>query len=217
MTFWTFLIVGTLLMVGVMLIARLPYRLPVWKTVIAAVLLTFAGYAGAKLMAFIEAGTWSGRSFYGALFFAPILMVPVAWLLRVRTGDLLDMCAPAECVMLAMLKVNCALDGCCYGYLIRIDEQGNLVRFPSQIVECVTALLLMLVLLWMTRKEKFHGSIYPWYMLLYGVLRFGLNLLRETEPFIWGLPAGNFWSLISAGIGLALLLIHRRQMKAEKV
>ena len=111
--------------------------------------------------------------------------------------------------MLALLKVQCIVDGCCYGMALRLNSEGRLVRFPSQAVECADALVLAAVLLLMIRMGKGRGRMYAWYMLLYGVCRFGLNLLRETTPFIWIQPAGNFWSLVSIAIGLAILLAAR--------
>lgn len=61
------------------------------------------------------------------------------------------------------------------------------------------------------RKQKNRGRIYPWFMVLYGITRFGWNLLRETKPFVWVLPAGNFWSLIAIVIGVLWLLIDRKK------
>lgn len=206
MSLYAFLAIGTVLMIGVMLIANRAYRVPKLRVVVGAVLLTVAGFAGAKLMAFIEMGDWSGKSFFGALFFAPVVMIPVSLALKVRWRDMLDLCAPAECVMLALLKVQCLTDGCCYGRPLRLDATGHLVRFPSQAVECGCALALMLLLLFMIHRGWGRGRLYAWYMLLYGVSRFFLNLLRETIPFVWILPAGNFWAMISAAIGLCAIL-----------
>ena len=216
MRLYGYLAVGSLLMLGAMLAANRNTRVPWYKLCAASVLLTLSGLAGAMLMAFIESGNWGGRSFFGALFLAPVLMVPVALALRIPWRDMLDLCAPAECVMLALLKVQCTIDGCCYGMLLRIDMTGRPIRFPSQIVECACALVLMLVLVVMMRKNWGRGRIYAWYMLLYGVSRFALNLLRETTPFIWILPAGNFWALISSVIGLAIILAGARKMPVRE-
>ena len=206
MSFEMFIAVGTGLMIAVMLAAGRWLDVKAWKSAVAAVVLTAVGIAGAKLMAFVESGSWGGRSFFGALFLAPLLMAPVALVLRVPVGDMLDMCAPAECVMLALLKVQCCLDGCCYGRVLRISATGGIVRFPSQIVECANAALIMVALLWIIHRGRARGRVYAWYMVLYGVCRFALNWLRETSPFVWGLPAGNFWALVSLAIGGAWMI-----------
>ena len=209
-----FLLLGTFLMMAVMLFANRWMHLPVWKILTASVILTLAGVAGARIMARIEMGVWGGISYYGAVFFAPLLMIGVSFLLRVRPSQMLDLCAPSECVMLALLKVNCYLNGCCFGKVIGISKEGDIIRFPSQIVESVTALLLMAVLLSLIRGGKQNGRIYCWYLLLYGAVRFVLNLMRETEPFLLGMPAGNFWSLVSNAAGGILLALKRYKGKS---
>lgn len=211
------LAVGTLAMAAVMLLPR-RWRagLPMWKTLLSAAVLTVLGVLGAKLMFLIESGFWAGTSFYGAVFFPPMIMVLLALLLRVPPLALLDLCAPAECVMLAILKMQCAVNGCCVGILLTITADGTYIRFPSQIIELLNALVLMVMLLWLIRKGTWQGRIYPIYMLLYGVTRFILNLLRDTKPFLLGLPAGNFWSLVAIVIALIWLrLAHPQKGVAE--
>lgn len=213
----TALIIGTIAMAAVMLLPR-RWRagLSMWKTLLSAAVLTVLGVLGAKLMFLIESGFWAGTSFYGAVFFPPLFMVLLALLLRVPPLTLLDLCAPAECVMLAILKMQCAVNGCCVGMLLTITADGTYIRFPSQIIELLNALILMVILLRLIRKGTWQGRIYPIYMLLYGITRFILNLLRDTEPFLLGLPAGNFWSLVAIVIALIWLrLAHPQKGVAE--
>lgn len=211
-----FLAIGTIAMLAVMLIVCGCYKIAVWKTIISSVLLTLSGLLGARLMFFIESGRWGGVSFFGAVFFAPIIMLFVGYALRVPVKSLLDMCAPAECIMLALLKVKCYIDGCCDGRLLCVLEDGTAIRFESQIVELINAFIIMIVLIFMIYKGKATGRIYIWYMIIYGVSRFILNWFRDTKPFIIGLPAGNFWSLVSIIIGVVLLtLLSKIERKSE--
>ena len=211
------LIIGTLAMAAVMLLPR-RWRagLPMWKTLLSAAVLTVLGVLGAKLMYVLENGGFGGISYYGAVFFPPLFMVLLALLLRVPPLTLLDLCAPAECVMLALLKVLCLKNGCCGGRLLFTTASGGEIYFPSQIIELLNALVLMVMLLWLIRKGTWQGRIYPIYMLLYGITRFILNLLRDTKPFLLGLPAGNFWSLVAIVIALIWLrLAHPQKGVAE--
>ena len=189
-----FLAIGTVLMIGVMLICRRWRPNAVWVILCIAVLLTIAGVISVRLMYFIESGRWGGLSFFGAVLFVPVLFILVKLLFHMPYGELMDLCAPAECVMLALMKVQCLIFNCCKGRVLSVDASGTEIRFPSQIVELVFALLLMIVLVLLLRNKINTGKIYPYYMVFYGTGRFMLNLLRETSPFIWILPAGNFWS-----------------------
>lgn len=211
---YVFLAIGTglMLMVTVPLARRL--KLPKIRTVIFTVLLALVGLAGALLMGVAEGNAWGARSFFGALFLPLLVMPPVALLLRYPCGKMLDLCAPAECVMLALLKLKCYADGCCYGREITLFSRTFV--FPSQLTELAAALILMAVLIKLILSGLQEGSVYPWYMILYGVSRFFLNLLRDTTPFVWILPAGNFWSIVSLILGiLALWILKRKSCAAQ--
>ena len=204
-------------MFAAMLIADKNDRTPWWKLLIASVILAAAGVLGARLMYLAENGIWGGISFYGAVFFPPLIMWLAALALKLPISRVLDLCAPAECVMLALLKVQCMVEGCCGGRVIGVSSKtGEPIIFPSQIAECANALVLMVILILLIRGGKKKGLAYPAYLILYGVTRFFLNLLRETTPFILGLSAGNFWSLVSIVIGLiAWFAVRKKQSSME--
>ena len=195
-------------MLIVMLYLRKYYRLAYWKIVITAVLLTVSGTIGTMLLFWIESGNWGGTSFYGAIFFVPVIMTVVAIILKIPAGAMLDLCAPAECIMLALMKLRCLYWGCCAGRVM-FTLQDVPIRFPSQIVELVTIVCVMMALLQFIKKSRYIDQIYAWYLILYGATRFVLNLLRDTKPFVWILPAGNFWSLISITIGILVLCLWK--------
>lgn len=195
---------GTVGMLILMLLRRKTFpQIALWKMPIISILLTLAGVAGAMLMFFIESGRFGGTSFFGAILFIPILMLP-ALLLRVPFDTLMDLCAPAECLMLAFMKVDCLVSDCCIGqYLPSLGFQ-----FPSQIVEMITILVIMLILLQLEQKSQHRGTLYAYYLILYGVTRFILNWFRYgLTPFVWILPAGNFWSIVAVILGLVWLAI----------
>ncbi len=215
MSFELFLVVGMLAMFFCLLYCGEIYHFPAWGMAILAVALTCIGALGAFLLGRIETGRWSARSYYGAVYLVPILMFPLALVFRLPYNRLLDISAPAGCVMLALLKVKCKIDGCCYGRIFHPAE-GLKVQFPSQIVECIAALLLMAILIIMVKKGKWTGKIYPWYMVLYGVSRFVLNFFRETTPWIGPLSSGAFWSLIAIVSGSIALIVLKRKDKMDK-
>lgn len=201
---------GTVGMFLLMLLRRNRFpQIKVWKYPLISIFLTIAGVAGTMLLFFVETGRFGGTSFYGAVLFVPLLMLP-AMLLRISFRDLMDLCAPAECLMLTIMKIDCLTSGCCIGrYLPSLRFQ-----FPSQIVEMITAFFIMLILLHLETKGNFRGKLYAWYMIIYGTARFALNWLRYgLTPFVLGLPAGNFWSVVAVVIGLVWLALLRAKEK----
>lgn len=210
------LTLGTVLMFSVMLICNRAYGFRVGKIAATALLLTFAGVLSVKLMYFIENGSFSGQSFFGAIFFVPLLFVPITLLLRLPYRSVLDLCAPSICIMLAIMKLECLRSGCCIGKFLYFNADGKGVRFPSRELELAAALIIMAVLIMFIRKGKLGGKIYPVFMIVYGIARFILNWFRETTPFIFGLPAGNFWSIISVIAGaIWLISLERSRQKKE--
>ena len=214
-SFYWFLLGGMIAMFLVMWFCSRVYGIALWKIVATALILTPAGYFGAKLMFFIEAGGWDGRSLYGAVFLVPIIMMPTAKLLKIRYGELMDVCTPAGCVMFALLKVKCVIDGCCGGRVIGVRNHEFI--FPSQKVECAAFVIILVIVIVMIFKRRHYTQVYPCFMVIYGFARFFLNLFRETTPWIGPLPAGNFWSIISVMTGFAILcLIKQHECNLSK-
>lgn len=205
------LLMGTLSMILIMAYSCVKYRISLWKVVPCAMVLAVLGVLGTKIMAVLEGGSFEGQSFYGAVLFTPLMMCLTAPLFRMKVTDLLDLCAPAECGMLVFQKVACLVTGCCEGRIFGYNSLGEAIRFPSQIMEIIAAVIILCVLLCMVQTGKQRGRLYFWYLFLYGSIRFVLNLFRETSPFIWILPAGNFWSLIAIVIGIVTLKLTKKK------
>ena len=186
------------------------------KTILAAVCLTICGVLGTYLWFWLETGgRWSGRSFYGAVFLVPVMFLAVAPMLRIQYARLMDMCAPAECIMLVLMKILCLLEGCCGGMLLYTAADGTPVLFPSQMVELANAAILCGVLLWLSRKEKQRGLIYPWYLFLYGATRFILNFFRAENSL--KLTSGGIWSLLAIAIGGCILLASNKKKEQREI
>lgn len=193
---------GALCMLVVMLTRRKLFpQVKPWKMVIITILLTLSGVLGAILMYWVENKHFGGTSFFGALLFVPLLMLPVI-LLKIPYGTLMDLCAPAECIMLAILKIDCLINDCCSGRYM----QALGVHFPSRIVEMIVILLIMVALLRIEKQAKKKNKLYGYYLIFYGFTRFFLNLLRDAlTVFVWILPPGNFWSIIAVITGICWL------------
>ena len=178
-------------------------QVAIWKMALLTVWLTITGVFGTMVLAYIEMGKFGGTSFYGAVFLVPILMVP-AMLLKLTYRDILNLCAPAECAMLVVMRFDCLDKGCCFGkYLPKLGFQ-----FPSQIAEMVVGLAVMFALIRLHKKNQ-QTQLYPWFMILYGTCRFLINGLRYggMDPWIFGLSKGHFWSVVSVTTGIVWLLV----------
>lgn len=187
------------------------YAVSYWKAGVLGLSTMVLGLLGTFILYFIENGVWGGMSFFGGVLFTPLLMLPVAYLCKVRRRDMLDLITMPGLAMFCIYKFNCYLSGCCRGMILGHAE-GKPIVFPSQIVESASALLILLILLLVERKRRPEGRLWPLALILYGAVRFGLNWLRRDQvPFVWVLPAGAFWALVSIAVGIVwLCLLHKR-------
>lgn len=211
-----FLSAGTVAMMIQMFLRYKQYSISAWKVPVINVFLTIAGTLGTLLMYFLENGFFGGRSFFGALFLTPLLMMPVGLVLRIPFSSLMDLCAPAECAMLAIMKVDCILQECCGGIVLFTTEAGKEIHFPSQILEAFLVAAIMLALMQLEKNKNNRGKIYPFYLILYGGVRFVINWFRaDISPFVWTLPAGNFWGLFAIAIGCIWFMIVNLKRKTK--
>lgn len=203
---------GVAMCVSMLLQKRQYPQVAVWKMILLTLWILITGVSGTMVLAYIETGEFGGTSFYGAVFLVPILILP-AMLMKITYKDILNLCAPAECAMMVVMRFDCLDKGCCFGrYLPQLKFQ-----FPSQIAEMVVGVAIMITLIRMHKKDE-QARLYPWYMILYGVCRFILQGFRYggTDPWVLGMSQGHFWSLISVVIGTAWLLLSRVGKSAAK-
>jgi phosphatidylglycerol:prolipoprotein diacylglycerol transferase len=83
-------------------------------------------------------------------------------------------------------------------------------RHDLGLYEVFWSLAVLALFQWLGRKPRPWGLYTGLFALLYGPFRFGLDFLRVTDRTYAGLTPGHYASLLSVGIGVALLLYMRR-------
>ncbi len=112
-----------------------------------------------------------------------------------------DAIAPSVGVGIALTRVGCFLNGCCYGavtgsslgvlfppnspagaFQLRLHAHGAHAAvphiYPSQLFETAGGFLITLIILWVGRKKLFTGFQFYLLWALYAILRFGVDLTR---------------------------------------
>ncbi len=202
-----FILIGLVLMIFISLFQIKISKLSIFKSILLSIFLVVFGVTGAVILAYIENGNWGGISFYGSVLLIPVLLPIVSILLKEKYTKLLDLSVPQICIMLFAMKINCHISGCCGGKLLYISKSGSEIFFPSQIVESIIALILAIIFIGLINKRKMKNNIYPLFFIVYGTTRLILNFFRNVkENFIWIIPAGHFWSIISILIGFVFIV-----------
>jgi hypothetical protein len=84
------------------------------------------------------------------------------------------------------------------------DDEG--FRHPVVLYDGLKNFLLIPILLWVERRGAPPGRVAALFLLLYPALRLPIDLLRDYPRTTFGLPAGQTYNLMMAGLGLLLVL-----------
>ncbi|MBR2902934.1 MAG: prolipoprotein diacylglyceryl transferase [Clostridia bacterium] len=213
-----YVLIGAVSMLLPMGIVAKSYRLRIYKLPLIVFLSSVIGLLSASFWHFIENGRFDGISFFGCVFIMPLAAIAESFVVREKMSDLLDEFSVCICVMLAAMKINCCMSGCCGGRDISLF--GINYNFPSQQAEFINAVILMAILLTLAISRKHRGKLYPLFMVLYGVTRFFLNFFRqEYDLYKGGFPPwGTVWSIVSIIIGIVWLsTIKKNSSKVQEL
>jgi phosphatidylglycerol:prolipoprotein diacylglycerol transferase len=140
-----------------------------------------------------------------------------------------DAFAPGIALGLGLGRQGCFAAGCCWGkptslpWGVRFTELGHEITgvpidadlHPTQLYESVAAFLIFFFLLWLHRRRRFDGQVILLFALLYGVVRFSIEFLRDDPrgdiaglTTLTGLSTSQMLSLV-IGIGALILFIMR--------
>ncbi len=147
-----------------------------------------------------------GLVFYGGFIGAALAMLAYGYWKKLPKGAYADTLAVGVPLGHAMGRIGCFLNGCCWGrecslpwgvtfpfgsepFKQQLDDKiipttstSALPVHPTQLYEAVGLLLLCALMWWWFRKKTFQNRLMWLYLVLYGTLRFGVEIYRNDEP-----------------------------------
>jgi phosphatidylglycerol:prolipoprotein diacylglycerol transferase len=170
----------------------------------------------------------SGGVFYGGL----ILAVTVAlWYIR-RVGLPLwttcDVFAPGIALGHVVGRIGCLFAGCCYGKpttlpwgitftdpfaASNVGTPLNVALHPTQLYEAgAEALILGLLLATESRGRRYPGRTFWWYMLLYAISRYVIEMFRgDPRGTVLIFSTSQFISVLLAPMAVVMLIYLGRR------
>jgi phosphatidylglycerol---prolipoprotein diacylglyceryl transferase len=151
--------------------------------------------------------------------------IPAAYFYSRKHGHdfriVFDLLAPSLALGIALGRVGCLLNGCCFGqacdlpWAIHYPEVSWLHRLgdvhPTQIYSMLANLGIMGILLKLDARPHFRGQIFALFLILYSPARFVVEFLRDYEPEMilgqigaWSLTASQLVTMCLFATGLAL-------------
>ncbi len=158
----------------------------------------------------------AGRVWYGGFLASALFAVLYLRWKKTSVLKYFDLLTPCVALGHAFGRIGCFFHGCCYGRLslkfgIYLKALGVKV-IPTQLLSSL-GLFLLFVVLTIIRKVYGvgRGIVLGWYLLLYGIMRFGIEFLRgDPVPVWWHLRFSQWMSLGLIVFGGLLLWRSRR-------
>lgn len=150
----------------------------------------------------------------------PLIALVFALILRLKGKLTCD-----AIVMLPLLKscigqLACLFPGCCRGLQWQggiYNIQTETYHFPTPIFETVLTAIIFAYLLYRTIKRNYvsDGTLYPLMMILYGIMRFYCELLRENEKIVFGCSAMALHAVFMCVVGIIWLTICYKKKEID--
>ena len=174
----------------------------------------------------------SGGVFYGGLIGAILSGYFLMRRYQLPWWNTADACAPGIAIGNFFGRQGCFAAGCCWGkpttlpWGVKFTELGHEITgvpldvrlHPTQLYESFAMLLVFLFLLWLHKHRRFNGQVILFYALLYSVIRFAIEFLRDDPrgdlfglTTLTGLSTSQLISLIVGAGALGLLVLRWRK------
>ncbi|HKO63441.1 MAG TPA: prolipoprotein diacylglyceryl transferase [Pyrinomonadaceae bacterium] len=178
----------------------------------------------------------SGGVFYGGLLGAVIVGYLLMRRYKLPWWRTADACAPGIALGNFFGRQGCFAAGCCWGepttlpWGVKFSELGHQITgvpidthlHPTQLYESFSMLIVFFFLLWLHKHRKFTGQIILFYALLYSVVRFAIEFVRDDPrgdifglTSLTGLSTSQLLSIVVGITALIVLIIRWRRHNAS--
>lgn len=132
------------------------------------------------------------------------------------TGDAFALIMPLS---LLLGRMGCYLNGCCLGKptsgVFALRDAAGISRWPAPAVEGAFQVFIFITILLLQRRGLLRERLFFFYLIAYGIFRFGHEFMRDT-PKIWlGLSGYQGISLTMVLLGMIMLLRRSQFMLAK--
>lgn len=184
-----------------------------------SILHTVCGVLSVKAFAIIEGfgdlSVVGNMSLFGGIFFMPIFYYLGAKLAKRKAADIFDVFTICMIFTVMCARINCIFSGCCGGKVIPFAAFEGL-HWPTREMEVIFYIILLIILGRKVLKEEERGSIYPIYMISYGIFRFIIESLRTANSPLGYIHLAHIWALITLGLGLSIYSEMKSRKKKER-
>jgi len=166
-----------------------------------------------SLLAFL----FSGRTVVGGIIGGTLGVRLIKYLTgkKEKRGNML---APSVAIGIAIGRIGCFLNGCCYGTPTTLPWGVNfgdgIYRHPTQLYESIYLVIIFIILRYILHhKALAPGYLFKLFLIFYFVFRFLIEFIRVEKQATLGLSYFQYISLLC----LIYLVISNNQFKLKQI
>lgn len=173
------------------------------ETIAHVIVIIISGFAGVKLLYALQNFSippdFSGLSFFGTFYFAPIGVLIYNRITKTSWVRSMDFVSLYAALALVLFRINCFRSGCCGAFEIYCF--GKTVTPPIQLIEAFFDFLIFAFLWYRESKPLREGAAFPLLLSMYGVVRLVMENYRAEERSLCGMSSGQWNSIICIVVG----------------
>ncbi len=162
---------------------------------------------------------FEGLAVYGAVIGVTITIVGYCLVKKLSIVQLADVISPGALVGMAIGRIGCIFNGCCYGlpsslpWAVEYEcptsyaPQGIPLQ-PTQEYHIIWNLIAFGILWALRRRLKPQGSVFLLYLAFYAAGDLLIRTFREGDPFLFGLQQAQVIGIIMLVIVIPLLVVR---------
>lgn len=182
-------------------------NMKIYAVFLCTVLHVLYGVLTVRVFAALE-GAPGGMSLFGAVFLMPAAYIAGAKLFKRPPGEVFDIFAICMVATLFFARINCLVSGCCLGRQISYHSE---VRWPTRETELLFYIIFLLVIIPRVRRGSTNGTVYPVYMVSYGLFR-AFNECFRVSPATGSIfHLSHVWAVLSICLGISILMEMKKR------
>lgn len=201
--FDTIIDLATWVLIGAIVGARLAYVITEYHYFITA-----PWYAVFK----VNSG---GLAFHGGLIGGFLMGYGFVKKQKIYPWKLADLVAPYIALGYSMVRIGCFLNGCCYGKIsslpwsLHCASNDLALRHPTQLYSMIGSFILFIILLLFRNHRQFSGFLFLLYVGLYSMMRFVVEIFRESPMVFPWLSLAQLVCVILAALAFGLIAVFK--------
>lgn len=152
-----------------------------------------------------------GLAIYGGIVFGIIIAFIISKIKKINFADLMDYVAPYLALTQGIGRIGNFFNVEAYGvetqnvFRMGIFKNGNFIEVhPCFLYEFVACIVIFIVLKFLQKRRKLEFQIFSTYMILYGLTRFFIEVLRVDSLYLGSIKISQVVSLVFVVIGIII-------------